>query len=164
VNFYEDILDLEGTDRSSWAPLELARFLMEVQDRVDPDWVAHSSQLVAFALTYFGQSRPGNTTVLGEQDGDHKLWGGTCSKLASVAALWSATQGPAYFRVMAQNLLNYMTYFIADSGAPSALLDTRSPQPLMGWQQDSLTDVLHNYVDAIAILSGKSGATSMIRL
>lgn len=152
VNFYEDILDLKETDRSSWAPLELARFLMEAQDRVDPDWQQHVAQLFSFALSNFAQQRPGNVTVLGEQDGDHKIWGGTCSKLASVAAMYSLVGGPAYFGVMAKNLLSYMTYFVDPQGVPSALLDTKSPQPLMGWQQDSLTDVLHNYAVAIDIL------------
>lgn len=155
VNFYEDILDFEENDRSSWAPLELARYLLEQQDNLDANWQQHVETLFDFALTYFAQSRTGNVTVLGEQDHDHKIWGGTCSKLASVAAHWASVGGPSYFGVMASNLLNYMTYFVDSDGTPSALLDTASPQPKMGWQQDSLTDVLHNYCETISFLNLK---------
>lgn len=74
--------------------------------------------MTAIVLT---EAPKGNVTIMGEQDFDHKPWGGACSKLPAVAAMYACVGGPAYYRKMAEIALNWMTYFVDVDGCPTAL-------------------------------------------
>jgi len=156
VGFFEDQIDLDEVDRNSWCPLETARYLIERKDRLDPDWMQHAEQLIVFALDLFSASRTGNVTVMGEQDFDHKPWGGANSKLGGVASMYACAGGPSYYKQMGINNLNWMTYFIDNDGCPTDKSDGVSTQDNRGgWQEDAHTDVIHNFVDAMNALNGK---------
>jgi len=152
VGFFEDMIDLEEVNRNSWCPLEVAKYLIEKQEAVDPNWKTHVDQLFQFAFKYFSAQRPGNVTIMGEQDNDHKPWGGACSKLVGVAAMYGCSGGPSWYAKMAQLTLNWMTYFIDTDGCPAGLNDGASPQR-GNWQEDAHTDKIHNLVDGIKALS-----------
>jgi hypothetical protein len=153
VGFFEDMVDFEQIDRNSWAPLETAKYLIERKESLDPQWKSHAMQLIAFAIDLFGRSRPGNVTIMGEQDYDHNGWGGANSRLGAVAALFVCAGGPSYFKQMAINNLNWMTYFIREDGCPAPFADFGSRSAdCGGWQQDANTDVLHNMIDAMNAL------------
>lgn len=151
VGFFEDMIDFDQIDRNSWAPLEVARYLIERKETLDPQWQHHTLQLMQFALSLFSQQRPGNVTVMGEQDYDHKPWGGANSHLGAVATMFACAGGPSYFKQMGINNLNWMTYFVRQDGCPQALSDGVATS-CGGWQQDASTDVIHNYMDALNAL------------
>lgn len=153
VGFFEDMVDFEQIDRNSWSMLETARYLIERKDTLDPNWRADSLKLINMAIELFGRSRPGNVTVMGEQDYDHNAWGGANSRLGAVAALFACAGGPAYFKRMAINNLNWMTYFIRQDGCPAPFSDIGSRSTdCGGWQQDANTDVMHNIIDGLKAL------------
>jgi hypothetical protein len=157
VHFFEDY-DMDS-NRNSWAPLEMARYLIERKEALDPDWKADAEKLIQFSIRHFSGNQPGGVLTMGEQDDDKKPWGGACSKIGGVAALFYAAGGGEKYKDMAFRNLNWMTYFIDSDGAPAqraeASNDTRG-----GWQEDCHTDVVHNFADAMAAVpewAGKMG-------
>ncbi|MBX7258821.1 MAG: hypothetical protein K1Y02_20835 [Candidatus Hydrogenedentes bacterium] len=146
VNFFEDY-DLDG-NRNSWAPLETARYLIERKESLDPDWKADVDRLIQFALAHFSSTKPGGVTLMGEQDDDTSPWGGACSKLGGVAAMFYAAGGDDRYRDMAYGNLTWMTYFIDNDGCPAQRVDNERVRR-GGWQEDCHTDVIHNFMDAL---------------
>lgn len=146
VQFFEDY-DVND-NRNSWAPLEMARYLIERREALDPDWKTHAKQLIQFSLRYFSNTQPGGVTRMGEQDTDVKAWGGACSKLGGVTALFYAAGGGEPYKEMAFRNLNWMTYFIDEDGCPAQRADADNTSR-GGWQEDCHTDVIHNFVDAM---------------
>jgi ketosteroid isomerase-like protein len=146
VQFFEDY-DLD-TNRNSWAPLETARYLIERKEKLDPQWKTDAEKLIQFALDHFASSAPGGVTLMGEQDDDKSPWGGACSKLGGVAAMFYAAGGGERYKEIAYRNLTWMMYFIDDDGCPSqrAAADRFGRG---GWQEDCHTDVLHNFLDAM---------------
>ncbi len=146
VQFFEDF-DLD-TNRNSWAPLETARYLIERKEKLDPQWKDHAGKLIQFAIDHFSFTAPGGVTLMGEQDYNKSPWGGACSKLGGVAAMFYAAGGGDRYKEIAYRNLTWMTYFIDDDGCPSqkAAADRFVRG---GWQEDCHTDVLHNFVDAM---------------
>ena len=146
VNFFEDY-DMEN-NRVSWSALELARYLIERKEGLDPEWKTEAELLIQYALRNFSSVRPGGVTLMGEQDDDKDPWGGACSKLGGVAALFYAAGGGEPYKEMAYRNLNWMTYYIDEDGCPcQKATDKRMRRG--GWQEDCHTDVLHNFVDAM---------------
>jgi len=95
---------------------------------------------------------PGGATLVGEQDIDGKPWGGACSKLGGVAALFHAAGGGERYAHLARRNLAFMTYLIDTDGCPTDLVTPNAVEARPtrgGWQEDCHTDVLHNFVDAL---------------
>ncbi len=141
--FFED--HDNDANRTSWAPMNLARYLIEKRDALDPDWRAHALQLITFVNQNFTRVQFG-IAVCGEQDEDRHPWGGANTTWASVLALYSAATGDPQFLLTARQDLILAAYAIDDDGCPrdSVEHDVRG-----GWQEDSHTDVIHNFVDAL---------------
>jgi hypothetical protein len=146
IQFFED--QTVEDNRTSWAPLELARYLIEKKQALDPDWKADAERLIQFSLKYFSASGPGGVTTMGEQDVDMQPWGGACSKLGGVAALFYAAGGGEQYREIAYRNLTWMMYHIDQDGCPTERtgdgINLRG-----GWQEDCHTDVIHNFMDAL---------------
>ena len=158
IQFFEDMT--EEDNRTSWAPLEMARYLIEKKEALDPEWKQHAESCIEFALKYFGDPRPGGAILMGEQDSDKRAWGGACSKLGGVAAMFYAAGGGEKYKEIAYRNLNWVTYFIREDGI--ACDQTGEPKVREGgWQEDCHTDVIHNFVDAMQALpelsNGKRG-------
>lgn len=151
INLYEDRTQTEPiTNRNSWTAMEMGRLLVEYREALDADWRAHADDILAYALAYFAKpSGVGNATLLGEQDNDTKPWGGTCSKIAGVAALYACAGGPAWVGSLARGNAYHMAYYSApDDGARSAEAYAVGSTPTKGgWTEDAWSDVLHNLVD-----------------
>lgn len=150
IQFFED--HAEEDNRNSWAPLEMARYLIEEREALDPAWKALAERCIEFALRHFSMPGPGGTTLVGEQDIDGKPWGGACSKLGGVAALFHAAGGGERYAHLARRNLAFMTYLIDTDGCPTDLVypNAVEARPTRGgWQEDCHTDVLHNFVDAL---------------
>jgi hypothetical protein len=86
AQFFED--HDTPTNRSAWAPLNLARCLLEKREVLDPEWRAHSGALVDFVRRPFTHSEFG-ITVRHEQDEDEQAWGGINSTYGAVLALYA---------------------------------------------------------------------------
>ncbi len=146
IQFFEDMT--EEDNRNSWAPLEMARYLIEKKEKIDPEWKNLAQQCIDFAMKYFAIQMPGGVTLMGEQDSDLRPWGGACSKLGGVAALFYAAGGGDRYREIALRNLNWVTYFIDADGGPAAMCDLKQWRK-GSWQEDCHTDVVHNFVDAL---------------
>jgi hypothetical protein len=143
AQFFED--HDTPTNRTAWAPLNLARYLLEQGALLDPDWQADSAALIDFVRRIFTHREFG-VTVCHEQDEDHQAWGGINSTYGAVLALYAKAIGSEDLASEARAALDFTVYSIDEQGRPRDLCT--SPQP-GGWQEDAHTDVIHNYVDAL---------------
>jgi len=143
AQFFEDH-DTE-TNRTAWAPLNLARYLLEQRDALDPDWKADAGTLIDFVRRTFTHQEFG-VTVCHEQDEDHDAWGGVNSTYGAVLALYAKATGSETLAREARQALNFTLYAIDEQGRPR---DLPTHADLGGWQEDAHTDVIHNYVDAL---------------
>jgi hypothetical protein len=144
VQFFENHDELD--DRTAWAPLNLARYLLERGAAIDADWRAHVDALLGFVDANFVGEVSG-FVVCGEQDFDKFPWGGVLSTYAAVGAMYDRVTGDAKYRATAKAALDLLVYAIADSGCA---LDKPFAPGCGGWQQDAHFDKIHNFVDAIA--------------
>jgi hypothetical protein len=143
AQFFED--HDTPTNRTAWAPLNLARYLLEKRELLDPEWRADSGTLIEFVRRNFTHAEFG-ITVCHEQDEDTQAWGGINSTYGAVLALYAKATGSSTLASEARQALDFTLYSIDDQGRPRDLY--KSPIP-GGWQEDAHTDVIHNYVDAL---------------
>jgi hypothetical protein len=143
VQFFED--HDTRTNRTAWAPLNLARYLLEKKETLDPTWKEDAGTLIEFVRHNFTHKEFG-VTVCHEQDEDHDAWGGVNSTYGAVLALYARAMNSASLANEARQALNFNLYSIDDQGRPRDLF--KNPN-LGGWQEDAHTDVIHNYVDAL---------------
>jgi len=143
VQFFEDHHELDN--RTAWAPLNLARYLIERQDALDLDWDKHARQLIEFVNRRFITVRNG-IAVCGEQTNDVDPWGGILSTYGAVLAMYGKATGSIEFKAVARQALNYCLYAVNDDGCPG---DRAIKPGRGGWQEDAHTDKLHNFVDAM---------------
>jgi len=146
IQFFEDMSP--DDNRNSWAPLNTARYLIEKKEALDPNWKSLAERCIEFAIKHFGIEKPGEVTLMGEQDSDRRPWGGACSTLGGVAAMFYAAGGGEKYREIAYRNLNWVTYFIDADGGPAALC-IEDDFKKGSWQEDCHTDVVHNFMDAI---------------
>ena len=143
VQFFEDHHELDN--RTAWSPLNLARYLLEKQDAIDPDWKKDVRALIDFTNNHFTSVRNG-VLICGEQTNDRDPWGGILSTYGAVLAMYAKATGFDEFKGLAWQALNYCLYAINDDGCPG---DKATRAGRGGWQEDAHTDKLHNYVDAM---------------
>jgi hypothetical protein len=143
VQFFED--HQEPDNRTAWSPLNLARYLIEKKEALDPEWKRHARALIEFSNRNFTSIKSG-VLVCGEQDYDREPWGGILSTYGAVLAMYSAATGSPEYKGLAYQALNYCLYATNDDGCPreNALRPGRG-----GWQEDAHTDKIHNFMDAI---------------
>ncbi len=153
AQFFED--HDTPTNRTAWAPLNLARYLLEKRELLSPDWSAACASLIDFVRATFTHTEFG-ITVCHEQDEDKQAWGGINSTYGAVVALHAKATGAAAVADEARAALNFTLYSIDELGRPRDLFKNSVPG---GWQEDAHTDVIHNYVDAIGAFPewGESG-------
>lgn len=143
AQFFED--HDTPTNRSAWAPLNLARYLLEMRDSLDASWRADCSLLIEFVRANFTHRESG-VRVCHEQDEDLQAWGGVNSTYGAVLALYAQAVGSRILAGEAREALNFTLYCIDEQGRPRDLPQNQQPG---GWQEDAHTDVIHNYVDAL---------------
>jgi len=144
VQFFED--HSEPDNRTAWAPLNLARYLLEQKEALDGDWQQDAKQLINFTNLRFAGIRNG-IPICGEQTHDREPWGGILSTYGAVLALYTKATGSNEFKGLAYQALNFCLYAVNDDGCPGQ----RATGPSRGgWQEDAHTDKLHNILDAIA--------------
>jgi len=143
AQFFED--HDHPANRTAWAPLNLARYLLERRDALDRDWLSDAGVLIAFVRRTF-LHREAGVMVCHEQDEDRDAWGGINSTYGAVLALYARATGSVRLAREAREALNFTEYSIDDAGRPRDLASHATPG---GWQEDAHTDVVHNFVDAI---------------
>jgi hypothetical protein len=154
AQFFED--HDTPTNRTAWAPLNLARYLLEKRELLDSDWRGDCGTLIEFVRKNFTHVELG-VTVCHEQDEDREAWGGVNSTYGAVLALFARAIGSATVAGEARQALNFTLYAIDELGRPRDLCKSAVPG---GWQEDAHTDVIHNYVDALSAFPEWGGATS----
>ncbi len=143
AQFFED--HDTPTNRTAWAPLNLARYLLERRQLLDPEWREDSYALIEFVRKNFTHSEFG-ITVCHEQDEDHQAWGGVVATYGAVLALYAKAVGSPNLADEARQALEFTLYSIDAQGRPRDIF--KNPA-VGGWQEDAHTDVIHNYVDAL---------------
>jgi hypothetical protein len=143
VEFFED--HHSQKNRTAWAPLALARYLVERKDALDPHWREDAKLLIEFVGATFTSIRQG-VAVCGEQDEDRNPWGGINTTFGSVLAMYAAASGSSEYKHISQQALTFSLYAVDDDGCPrdSVLKGHRG-----GWQEDAHTDKIHNIIDAM---------------
>jgi hypothetical protein len=144
AQFFED--HDTPTNRTAWAPLNLARYLLEQRELLDPEWCKHAGTLVDFVRRTFTHQEFG-VTVCHEQDEDKQAWGGVVSTYGAVLAMYAKALDSAPLAGEARQALDFALYNIDASGCPRDVFTNPEPG---GWQEDAHTDVIHNYVDALS--------------
>ncbi len=152
AQFFEDYA-LEN-NRNAWAPLNLARYLLDEREAIDPDWRAHTDTLMRFVHLNFASVRDG-VVICGEQDDDTNPWGGILANYGGVLSMYAAATGSERYARWARETLSYGLYTTGDNGCPS---DTTRHDTPGGWQEDAHTDKLHNYMDALAAFPQWAGS------
>jgi hypothetical protein len=148
AQFFED--HDTSTNRTAWAPLNLARYLLEKHEALDPAWQADAGTLIAFVRRDFTHKEFG-VTVCHEQDEDKDAWGGVNSTYGAVLALYAQATGSKNLASEAHQALNFTLYSIDEQGRPRDLFKNSD---LGGWQEDAHTDVIHNFADALRAFPG----------
>jgi hypothetical protein len=143
AQFFED--HETPTNRTAWAPLNLARYLLERREPGDPDWRSHCDVLLDFVRRTFTHREFG-IVVCHEQDEDKQAWGGVVSTYGAVLACYAKAVGAADLASEARQALNFTLYCVDEQGRPRDLFLSPAPG---GWQEDAHTDVVHNILDAI---------------
>jgi hypothetical protein len=143
AQFFED--HDTPTNRTAWAPLNLARYLLEKRDAIDADWIADAGCLIEFVRQNFTHLEFG-IKVCHEQDEDTQAWGGINSTYGAVLALYAKAIGSPELAAEAFEAMNFTLYSIDAKGRPRDLFTNPDAG---GWQEDAHTDVIHNFVDAI---------------
>ena len=126
--------------------MNLARYLIEQKDALDPDWQKDARALIEFVNGRFTGIHSG-ILVCGEQDDDKNPWGGAVSTYGAVLALYTKATGSNEYKGIAFQALNYALYSIDDDGCPSEAVWKGKRRG--GWQEDAHTDKVHNFVDAM---------------
>ena len=149
--FFED--HDEADDRTAWAPLNLARYLLEKKASIDTAWQQHAHDLIEFVIRNFTGINHG-VPVCGEQDHDKDPWGGILSTYGAVLALYTAATGSEEYKNLAIQALNFGTYALNVDGCPC---ERAGFAPCRGgWQEDAHTDKIHNFIDAIGAMKAFS--------
>jgi hypothetical protein len=143
AQFFED--HDTPTNRNAWAPLNLARYLLEERERMDAQWRELAQCLIDFVRRVFTHTEFG-ITVCHEQDEDHQAWNGINSTYGAVLLMYATAIGDDELALQAHDALNFTLYSIDETGRPRDVFNNPSPG---GWQEDAHTDVIHNVVDAI---------------
>jgi hypothetical protein len=143
AQFFED--HDTPTNRTAWAPLNLARYLLDKRSLIHGDWLEDCSILIDFVRRNFTHAEYG-ITVCHEQDEDKEAWGGINATYGAVLALFAQATGAPMLALDARQALDFTLYCIDEQGRPRDLFKSGAPG---GWQEDAHTDVIHNYVDAM---------------
>jgi hypothetical protein len=143
AQFFED--HDTPTNRTAWAPLNLARYLLEKKESLHRNWRTDCDALIDFVRRTFTHTEFG-VTVCHEQDEDHQAWGGVVSTYAAVLAMYAKAVGSATLAAEARAAMTFALYAIDEQGRPRDLCAKAEPG---GWQEDAHTDVIHNVVDTL---------------
>lgn len=143
AEFFED--HQSDRNRTAWAPLNTARYLIEKKAALDPEWDRDARTLIEFVGANLLNVRFG-VAVCGEQDEDRNPWGGINSTYGAVLAQYSAATGSPVYKRVAEQALAFALYAVEDNGCPHDSVLNAEPG---GWQEDAHTDKVHNIVDAL---------------
>ena len=114
------------TNRSAWAPLNLARYLLEKQQSLHSEWYSACGALIEFIRANSTHQECG-ITVCHEQDEDHQAWGGVNSTYGAVLAMYARAGGSQTLADEARQVLNFTLYSIDEMGRPRDLFSNAQP-------------------------------------
>jgi len=145
-------------NRTTWVPLNLARYLLERRDRLDSTWRVDTRRRLRFVRRTFTQGGWG-VQFCHARDADHERWGGINSTYSTVLALFAKATGSPRSAAQARAALTYMRSVIDDQCRPGDQLKRASPG---GGQEYARTDVLLNYMGAMVAFPAWATAHSLV--
>ena len=123
AEYFEDIdQDVGMENQNQYNPGQTARYLLE-HPEIDPNWLAHSTQMIDFIETEFGGTDQGESglqygaRVIAEQDHYNYKMASHTSRFGAINALLFAATGDEVAREKAFRSLNWCTYMARDNGA-----------------------------------------------
>lgn len=134
-------------NRNAWAPLSLARYLLETKNAFDPDWQSDAEKLLGFVNSILVIEESGFPVCV-EQDFDKLAYGGIMSTYAATLAQHASVTGSETSRQRAYMAFNLLVYAIDDDGCPDDRVLTEGRG---GWVEDTHLDKIHNFMSALAL-------------
>jgi hypothetical protein len=145
VQFFEDMT--WWYDRTAWAPLSLAGYLLEGQATLDPDWATDVQILLDFVAANFVPVQNGYPVCV-EQDIDQIPYGGVFSTYGAVLARHASVTGSLDSRMKAYQALELLLFSIGTNGCPA---EKPFSTGCGGWIEDVHLDKIHNFEDALTL-------------
>jgi hypothetical protein len=121
----------QARQRNAWAPLNLARYLLEKKDALDPAWREHAKALIEFVNKRFISMHFG-VAVCGEQDYDKNPWGGILANWGGVLAMYTGATGSPEYKLAAWQALTIGMYAVEDDGCPRQSITHKTARRLAG--------------------------------
>ncbi len=145
AQFFED--HDTPTNRTAWAPLNLARYLLEHRENAAIlNGAPTAGTLIEFVRREFHASGIRHHSFVTSRTRIRQAWGGINSTYGAVLALYAKAIGSAALAAEARRSAGFHPVFDRRRGRPRDVFTKPVPG---GWQEDAHTDVIHNYVDAL---------------
>jgi hypothetical protein len=161
-NYFEDVADTPLQNRNQYAPLELARYLLQHPD-VTSDAVAKAKDLVDWVVDVFAQDftnddglggmifEPGmqfGAEAISEQELDTAKMGSHTARYASILALYYELTGDLSARERAFRSFNWATYCESEDGIVNV-----GPNPREGfWFSDGYGDYIRHFMAGLGAI------------
>ncbi len=143
AHFFEDHTGLEY-DPTQWDALEMARYLLEKRDALDPDWFAMAGSLIDLVKNRW-IVHSGDYTAIAEQEQDPYPYNSHTARYASILSKYYEAGGPPDYKDEAYSSFAYSTYSVDFDGFPDTYFNGG-----IAWSSDSLGDWMLHFMDGIA--------------
>ena len=142
LHFFEDAPgDIENG--TQFDALEMARYLIEKNSALDPNWFAMAGSLISLVRQRW-TVHSGDYTSIAEQDYDTSPYNSHTARYASILAKYAEAGGPPEYKTEAYSSLAYSTYSVDVDG----FTDTYFNRSL-AWTSDSFGDWMQHFMDAL---------------
>ena len=149
--YFEDIPAQAFTNANQYAPMELARYLLD-HPQADPDWATHVPGLITWVQTTLSDvevpDQPGvqwGAHVVSEQLADLDRMGSHTSRWAEVNARWAEVSGDAAARERAFYSFNWASYMCREDGVVNT-----GPLDAHVWFTDGYADYVRHFLGGMA--------------
>lgn len=143
--FFDDVSTTQR-NRTPYSALEMARYLLEKREALDPEWFALSSRLIAWVRDGW-IVHSGSFTSIAEQEVDRSPYNCHTARYASILAMFHEAGGPASDKAEAYSSFAYATYSVDHDG----FADTNFRSGI-AWSTASFGDWMRHYLDGIGAI------------
>ena len=143
MHFFEDHSGKEFNP-TQFDALEMARYLLEKKDALDPNWFSMAGSLIALVKNRW-VVHTGDYTAIGEQQNDLTPYNSHTARYASILAKYYEVGGPLPYKDEAYSSFAYSTYSVGSTGFADTYFDHG-----IAWCTDSFGDWMQHFMDGIA--------------
>ena len=153
MHFFEDHSGTEYNP-TQFDALEMARYLLERKDALDPDWFSMAGSLINLVKTRW-VVHSGDYTAIGEQQRDMTPYNSHTARYASILAKYYEAGGPAAYKDEAYSSFAYSTYSVDVNGFADTSFNSG-----IAWSTDSFGDWLQHFMDGLGAIPDWAPANS----